>query len=265
MLAPMKRTPVLMSAATIILLALAGCTPPAEPGTPVASESPSSPASAEPSPSAEALAEDVLLVVSAVATADNGAVLDLTMTVHRPTAFDDPASAAAAALMTDSCGGGTDDSVYADQLWTFASVDIEAVERPGTAWPTNRRLFFYPLATDVNIAADGAVLDDDMVDPATPHCRTDKHLDAPGSGVMVVGLEGDTDDVSAAGQFTRWANHMWGFSGVYVAGQSAAAAGIVLSECAYTVTDAGKALNGGSAEWIDLIDDERCQVGNPTI
>lgn len=265
MLAPMNRAPALWSAAVISLLVLSGCTPPAAPDEPVASESATATPTTEPSPTEAALADDVLLVVSAVATADNGAVLDLTMTVHRPTAFDDPASTAAAALMTDSCGGGTDDSLYADQLWTFASVGITAIERPGTAWPDNRRLFFQPLATYVNVAADGAVLDDDMVDPATPHCRTDKHLDMPGSGSMVVGLEGDTDDVSAAGQFTRWANQMWGFSGVYVAGQSAEAAGIVLSECTYTVTDAGKALNGGSADWIERIDDERCQVGNPKI
>lgn len=265
MLAPMNRAPALWSAAVISLLVLSGCTPPAAPDEPVASESATATPTTEPSPTEAALADDVLLVVSAVATADNGAVLDLTMTVHRPTAFDDPASTQSAALMTDSCGGGTDDSLYADQLWTFASVDIDAVERPGTAWPDNRRLFFQPLATYVNVAADGAVLDDDMVDPATPHCRTDKHLDMPGSGTMVVGLEGDTDDVSAAGQFTRWANQMWGFSGVYVAGQSAEAAGIVLSECTYTVTDAGKALNGGSADWIERIDDERCQVGNPKI
>lgn len=261
----MKQTQVLASGAAIILLALSGCTTPPAPSEPVASSSPSETPSASPSPTAEALAEDVLLVVTAVATADNGAVLDLTMTVHRPTAFDDPASAASAALMTDSCGGGTDDSLYAEQLWTFASVDIDAIARPGTAWPANHRLYFEPLATYVSIAADGAVRDDDTVDPATPHCLTDKHLDMPGSGTMVVGLEGDTDDVSAAGQFTRWANQMWGFSGVYVAGQSAAEAGIVLSECAFIVTDAGAALNGGSADWIERIDDERCQVGNPTI
>jgi hypothetical protein len=261
----MTQTHVLWSGAAIILLALSGCTPPPAPGEPAASSSPSESPTSAASPTAEALPEDVLLVVSTVATADNGAVLDLTMTVHRPTAFDDPASAAAAALMTDACGGGTDDSLYADQLWTFATVDIDAIARPGTAWPTNRRLFFHPLASYVNIAADGAVLDDDMVDPATPHCRTDKHLDVPGTGTMVVGLEGDTDDVSAAGQFTRWANQMWGFSGVYVAGQSAAAAGIVLSDCTYIVTDSGKALNGGSADWIERIDDERCQVGNPKI
>ncbi len=265
MLAPMNRAPALWSAAVISLLVLSGCTPPPAPEEPVASETPSESPSASPSPTAEALPDDVVLVVSAVATADNGAVLDLTMTVHRPTAFDDPASAAAAALMTDSCGGGTDDSLYADQLWTFATVDIDAIARSGAAWPTNRRLFLSPFASYVNIAADGAVLDDDMVDPATPHCRTDKHLDVAGSGSMVVGLEGDTDDVSAAGQFTRWANQMWGFSGVYVAGQSAAAAGIVLSECTYTVTDAGKALNGGSADWIERIADERCLVGNPSI
>jgi hypothetical protein len=261
----MTQTHVLWSGAAIILLALSGCTTPPAPSEPAASSIPSDTPTASPSPTAAALADDVLLVVTSVATADNGAVLDLTMTVHRPTAFDDPASAAASALMTDACGGGTDDSLYADQLWTFATVDVDAIARPGTAWPTNRRLFFQPTASYVNIAADGAVLNDDGADPATPHCRTHKHLDVPGSGTMVVGLEGDTDDVSAAGQFTRWANHMWGFSGVYAAGQSAAAAGIVLSECAYVVTDAGAALNGGNPDWIERIDDERCQVGNPKI
>ncbi|MEN9620967.1 MAG: hypothetical protein RL499_1160 [Actinomycetota bacterium] len=265
MLAPMTQTQMLGAGAVVLLLTLAGCTPPEQPSEPVASPSTAASETAAPSPSSEALPDDVLLVVSAVATADNGAVLDLTMTVHRSLAFDDPGVGDFAALMTDACGGGTDEALYADQLWTFTNAEVEAVARPGTAWPANHPIFFQPLATYVPIAADGAVVDDENVDPATPRCLRDKHLDAAGSGALIVGLEGDTDDVSAAGQFTRWANSMWGFTGVYVAGQSAADAGIVLSDCTYIVTDAGKALNGGSAEWIERIDDERCEVGNPTI
>ncbi len=263
MLARMKRTQVLGSGAVIILLTLVGCTPPGQPAEPAASSSPAATPSETPTPTAEALADDVLLVVSTVATADNGAVLDLTMTVHRPLAFDDAASGASAALMTDACGGGTDAGVYADQLWSFASVDVAAAPRPGADWPANRRIILYPLSTSINLAADGSVLDDDEVDGATPRCRRDKHLDTAGTGTLVVGLVGDTDDVSAAGQFTRWANQMWGFSGVRVAGQSAEDAGIALSDCTYTLTDAGAALNGGADWWIERIDETVCQIGSP--
>ncbi len=265
MLTRMKRTHVLWSGAVAVLLAVSGCTPPAQPAAPSASASPTEALAATPTPVAEVLAADVLLVVSTVATADNGAVLDLTMTVHRPTAFDDAASSASAALMTDACGGGTDDSLYAADLWTFASVDVEAVARPGPSWPANRRITLYPLSTNLNLAADAAVLDDDEVDPATPFCRRDKHLDTAGTGTLVVGLIGDTDDVSAAGQFTRWANQMWGFSAVRVAGQSAADAGIALSDCTFTVTEAGTELNGASAAWIERNDETVCQVGDPTL
>lgn len=258
----MNRSHVLAAAAGAVLLALTGCTPPSEPPTPVEPVESAS-ASSTPSPTAEALAEDVLLVVSAVATADNGAVLDLTLTVHRPLAFDDPAVGPAAALMTEACGGGTDDALYAENLWTFATVDVDAAARPGAEWPADRRLFVSPLSTYVSIAGDGVVLDDDEVDPSTPDCRRDKHLDAAGSGTLVVGFAGDTDDVSAAGQFTKWANHMWGFTGVRVAGQSAEAAGISLSECTLTVTDSGAALNGGADWWIERNDDTRCETGSP--
>lgn len=255
----MNRSHVLAVAVGAAVLMLTGCTPPSEPPAPV---EPVESESSTPSPTAEALAEDVLLVVSAVATADNGAVLDLTLTVHRPLAFDDPAVGPAAALMTEACGGGTDDALYADNLWTFATVDVDAAARPGAEWPDDRRIILSPLSTYVSVAGDGVVLDDDEVDPSTPNCRRDKHVDAAGSGTLVVGFAGDTDDVGAAGQFTKWANHLWGFSGVRVAGQSAAAAGISLSSCTSTVTDSGAALNGGADWWIERTDDTVCQVGS---
>ena len=255
----MKRSHSLTAAVGAAVLMLTGCTPPSEAPTPV---EPVETASSTPSPTAEALAEDVLLVVSAVATAENGAELDLTLTVHRPLAFDDPAVGPAAALMTEACGGGTDDALYADNLWTFATVDVDAAARPGAEWPDDRRIILSPLSTYVSVAGDGVVLDDDEVDPSTPNCRRDKHLDAAGSGTLVVGFAGDTDDVGAAGQFTKWANHLWGFSGVRVAGQTAEAAGIVLSSCTYTVTDSGAALYGGADWWIERNDDTVCQVGS---
>lgn len=264
MLARMKRSHVVGGAGLVILLAISGCAPAEQLVDPPATAAPNEPAETTPSPATSTLAEDVLLVVSTVATADNGAVLDLTMTVHRPTAFDDAASSGSAALMTDACGGGTDDSLYAADLWTFASVDVTASARPGPVWPAERRITLYPLSTSLNLAGDSTVVDDDEVDPATPRCRRDKHIDGAGTGTLVVGLVGDTDDVAAAGQFTRWANQLWGFSGVRVADQSSADAGIALSDCTFIVTAAGTELNGGSAAWIERSDDTVCQVGDPT-
>ncbi len=261
MMAVMNRTQVLVVAVT--LLALSGCTPGQ---TPPQTPPPTAPVteSATPSPTPAALPDDVLLVISTVATADNGAVLDLSLTVHRPLAFDDPEADPAKALMTDACGGGTDDSIYADNLWTFATVDVEATARPGADWPDGRRIILSPLSTYLALAAEGAVLDDDEVDPETPHCRRDKHLDSGGTGTLVVAFAGDTDDAGAAGQFTKWANHLWGFSGVRVAGQSAQSAGISLSECVYTVTPAGSELHGGADWWIERNTDTTCQVGSPS-
>jgi len=257
----MKRTHVLAATAAVALLALTGCTPPSPTPT-AAPPAESSTPTTTPTPTAAALADDVLLVVSTVATADNGAVLDLTLTVHRPLAFDDPAVGPAAALMTDACGGGTDDALYAENLWTFATVDVAAVARAGAEWPAGHRIILVPYSTYLVLAGDGAVLDDDEVDPSTPNCRRDKHLDTAGTGTLVVAFAGDTDDVAAAGQFTKWANHLWGFSGVRVAGQSAEAAGIALSDCTFTVAPAGEELHGGAEWWIERNDDTRCQIGS---
>ncbi len=259
----MNRPHVLAASAAVVLLALTGCTPPS-PAPTAAPPVESATATPTPAPTDAALADDVLLVITTVATADNGAVLDLTLTVHRPLAFDDPAVGAAAAAMTDACGGGTDDGLYAENLWTFATVDVAAVARAGAEWPADRRIILSPLSTSVSVAGDGVVLDDDEVDSATPNCRRDKHLDTAGAGTLIVGFAGDTDDVGAAGQFTKWANHMWGFSGVRVSGQSAEAAGITLSECTFTVTPAGEELNGAAEWWVERNDDTKCQTGSPT-
>ena len=88
---------------------LAGCTPvPAPPAGPP-SETPKPVETVEPAP---ALDPDVLLVVSAVATADSGAVLNLTMTVHKATAWNDPSAPDRPALMTSGCDGSFDESMY---------------------------------------------------------------------------------------------------------------------------------------------------------
>jgi hypothetical protein len=249
------------SALAVIPLAvlLTACTPPAPEPVPEASSEAPAPA---PAPAPDPLAEDVLMVVNATATADNGAVLDLSLTIHRSLAWDDPAGASRAALMTSVCSGGLDDSVYESGLWSFASIDVDAVARTGPTWPADHRLFFLPYATYVTVGTDGFPIDDDEVDPATPHCVRSKFFEGPGTGTAIVGFAGDTDEFGAAGNFTHWANHNYGFSVVRVSSQTAADVGMALSDCSYEVTDAGLELNGDADWWASHVEDTRCVFGS---
>lgn len=264
-------------AAIAAVLLLAGCIPwppkpapdvsaptptPATSLTPTATPKPTptaTPVAAEPAP--PGYADDVLLVVTATATADNGAVLDLTLQVHRAQSWDTP-GAGQAATMTAACAGGLDEGVFAANLWSFATVTVDAVQREGGSWPGNRRIFMLPYASYLDLATDGFPADDDEASADTPHCRRDKVIDGQGAGSVVVGFAGDSDAAGAAGNFTRWANHNYGFVGVRVAGQTAASAGITISDCAAIVTAAGLELNGNADWWSSRVDESHCVHGS---
>lgn len=238
---------------------LAGCTPvPAPPAGPP-SETPTPVETVEPAP---ALDPDVLLVVSAVATADSGAVLNLTMTVHKATAWNDPSAPDRPALMTSGCDGSLEESVYQANLWSFVKIDVEAVDAGATPWTDDKHLRLFPIHNDdVVLASNGFLVWDEDVDQDTPYCVRERHIYGEGSGTLIAGIQGDTDEVAAAGNFTRWANQLYGFVGREVAGQSAASAGITISGCTFTLTDAGKELNGGADWWGEKSDESDCYAG----
>lgn len=253
-----------LTAAALIavpLLLLTGCFP-STPTPPPVDPPASSP---EPSaPAAEPLPEDALLELTATATADNGAVLDLVFLVHKSLAWDDPAGVANADLMTQVCNGSLENSVYDEQLWSFTQVDVSATPVDGTpAWPEGKRFELFPLAWSNAIAADGAVVDDQDVDIAMPFCSRTKYLGGPGEGILVLGQPGDTDAVGAAGNFSRWANNNFGFTTVEVESQTPADTGITVSDCAYVVTDLGKEFGGDSDSWSFTNTDTSCAVGYP--
>ena len=264
----MNRTVLLPAAALLMMLAACGPTPtepdpiPSSEQTQAPSSTPTSSAPASAAPETPELAEDVVMVVSAVATADTGEALDLTLTIHRATAWDDAAGADRAALMTDVCAGYMDDLVYEMGLYSFTTIDVDAALRDGADWPADRRVFVIPNGTFATVATDGYPADDDEADPNSPHCARGKFLDAPGSGVIVMGLRGDDDSATAAGNFTKWANHSYGFSAVRAQADSAANAGVTLSDCEYLVTPAGQELGGQAESWGTLVDDTHCLFGS---
>lgn len=246
------------------LVLLAGCDP--VPPGPVESSPSGTPTSTETTAPVDELDPDVLLVVTATVTADNGAALDLRMEVHKATAWSDASAPDRPALMTSTCDGSLDASVYEANLWSFLLVDVTATPVGATAWPADKRIRLWPGSVVgeelVALASDGFLVEDPDVDDATPHCVRDRYVYGAGEGGLIAGIQGDTDEVTAAGNFTRWANQRYGFVAREVAGQTAESAGMVVSNCTFEVTPAGVELNGGAAWWGDHVDDSDCYTGS---
>jgi hypothetical protein len=199
-----------------------------------------------------ALPDDAVLLVQATATAADGAALDLAMVVLRSTAWDDPSAQDRPALMTQECAGSFDESVYESGLWSFARIEVSATPRSGSDWQGDR-VTALPLTDHVAVVSTGFPADDDQVDPATPYCARSKFITGPGEGVMVVGFRGDTDAVGAAGGFTRWANHHYGF----VAGTD-----VVLTDCTAILTALGSELGADGPQWSSEAGSGACRFGN---
>ncbi|PZQ89637.1 MAG: hypothetical protein DI534_07505 [Leifsonia xyli] len=248
-----------VSTVAVIAVLAAGLLTACDPPPPEPSGAPSTSASA-PQPSASATPEaltalpaDAVLGVSAVVTDTSGASLQLTAIVHRSVAADSADGTPLAALMTEGCQGALDAGVYADQLWSFAAIDVTASPLSGT-WPSGALVGLRPGATPLALASDGVLVEDPAAASDVPRCVRGRFLPGAGSGRLVVGFEGDTDAAGAAGAFTRWANTRYGFT----------ASGATLSACAFVVTELGSSLGGGAPGWTQKTDARECTTGSGT-
>ena len=247
----MARRPVLALLALPLVLALAAC----DPGSPVPADDPvvDPPVTEEEPPAAEPLdlPDDALVAVSATIEASNGATMRVLSVVRRSLAWGDPAGADRAARMTEECAGYLDDAVYASALWSFTVVDVTATLIDG-AWPSGEGVVVFPDPAFTAVAESGVLGEADVDDGATPHCFRPKTLTQPGAGAIVVGLHGDTDAVGAAGGFTRWANHTYGYA--------ALDPGLGMTDCELTVTPLGE-----ESGWSDaagaVTEDGLCRFG----
>lgn len=256
----MTRRPILAFAALALTAGLTACGPGT--GTPTGSPSGSGAetpiTTLPPIDGGVDLPADAVLHIATTVTALNGATLDLTMTVHKSTAFDDPAAADRPATFTAGCQGGYDESIYADQLFSFATIDVTATAGTGT-WPTDGDVqsaddlvYLFPDTTYLSLASTGDLLEASVADSETPHCKRDRVVAGAGAGTLVVGFHGDTDDVGAAGGFTRWANHNYGFT---VDGTD-----LVFSGCTLTVTPLGEEFGWSDADQ-EYVTDQFCRFG----
>ena len=197
-----------------LVIALAACGPGTPPDTdPDGSETPVTEPTDEgtDSPAPLDLPDDALLAVTATFTTEFDAQLELLMVVHKSLAWDDLAAADLAALMTTECGGAMDASVYEMRLTSFTLIDVTADDTTGD-FPVDAVVYLTPAADFTSVVRTGDVIDDPGADSEAPHCAVDKAMIGQGSGTIVMGLSGDTDAVGAAGNFTKWANHHYGFA-----------------------------------------------------
>lgn len=242
----MTRRPLVAVLALPLVLALAACggggTPPdpapvdEDPGVPVAEE-------------AYVLPDDAVLRTDVEVTADNGATMDVAMVVFVSTAWDDPAAADRPATMTEQCLDALDASIYADQLFSFAKIEVTTVTSGD--WPSDAGVFLFPSVEHLSVAATGDIEEAPGFSSEAPHCKRDHQITVGGSGEMIVAFRGDTDDVAAAGGFTRWANHNYGFS---VVGP------VTFSECTHTASPLGVEF-GWSDTYDAVVESEVCRVG----
>ena len=250
----MTARPLLAVLALPLVVALAGCNP----GAPSPADDPGSATSgADPTPEPQDgveldLPDDALLAVSVTVTGSNDATMNVLAVVRQSTAWDDPAAADRPATMTAECSGYLDASVYEQNLWSFTLVDVTATAIDG-AWPAGEGVNVFPDPEYALVADTGGLGESASAADDVPHCFRLKRITQPGDGTIVVGLQGDTDAVGAAGGFTRWANHNYGFTSISAAES--------LSDCELTVTPLGEE-SGWDDDFDQVIESDLCRFGN---
>lgn len=217
----------------VALLALTACTPPkadAE-GTSTASPStdPTVAPTAAPMPTMPPFTDQEAVIISASATAPNGAVLDVTMTTYMPVAGDSPEATQILDYLA-FVGSGSDvaDPQFIENKGAIIQVSRLTATAGAGVWPSGSGVlpFLGPGTTDT------------IVDiPAGPVSGNRLSLTGAGIGYGVAAIyssDGSPTDVGSWAQ--RFANY--GFSNAF--------AGSTLSGCSIQITNLGAVSGLGS-------------------
>lgn len=254
------RTPALALAAIPLLFVLTACDPGA---TPPAPEDPGTDGGAG-APTLE-LSETDVMGVTAVATASNGAILDVQLVVHAPEPFSADGAADAIATTTAWCEGEIDDQAIADNGFSFTTVEVTATTRSGD-WPDDTPLLLLPLPGEgTTIAVDGDLVqtnestDMNLVSGSVPHCAQPALLLGPGTGRLHLGI---ASDATADVPFTGWAERLFGANANQPG--DAPAVDVTFSDCTVQITDLGGDLGAPTPEWRQEFQDDYCVVGGAT-
>ncbi|MCO5293362.1 MAG: hypothetical protein M9882_00445 [Homoserinimonas sp.] len=209
-----------------------------------------------------------------MATADNGAVLALSVTVHSSWTFDSTEAAAANQAISAWCQGEVDSSMLADFKASFTTVDYSAVQVGTAAWPSDLPIALTPFGQPLYVAATGDVAQLEILSQNAspgdyiPHCLQQPFLQGVGSGSTYVAISGDSVGTGNTPPLQGWAGLNYGFNTVIPAGtlKGQPFAGVpagraTLTECKATITSLGSSSGAPSANWKENFQAGGCSVG----
>lgn len=263
------RSRTLALAAIPLLFVLTACGP----GTPPPDDSPDDPGTGTGgggTPPALTLSDTDVMGVTAVATASNGAILDIQLVVHAPEPFSADGAADAIARTDDWCAGEIDDDAIANNGFSFTTVDVTATTRSGQ-WPADTPLLLLPLPGEqstISTAGDVVVqtnvsTDPDLVDGSVPHCAQPVLLTGAGTGSIYLGIPGDVDgDGPTTVPLGGWATHKYGVNANQPG--DAAPVDVTFSDCTVQITDLGGELGAPTSTWQQAFQSDMCVVGGDT-
>jgi len=227
------------------LIALSGCTaaPPVVDETYASDPDPSETPQAALTPNP--IEPDTTLIVSATATASNGAQLDLQLQVHRSVPWDDVANQTLPAALLEDCASLYTGALFAEQQWSFTRVNLTAIPTSGSTaeWPADATIVVRPSAEFVPIAGRGDFVAAGTA--ATPLCLRDRYLTGPGRAGLAFGLPQDGVEL------IDWASHRFGL----------VVEAATLSDCRIEVTALGTQSGAGAGSWTTTTDDLTCVAG----
>lgn len=260
----MPRSAALLPLVAIAAVLLSGCGPQPTP-TPTTSDEA---ASSTPKPVVTQepevpLPADAVLGITAHATADNGAEVEIQLVLLKPEPWDVATERAAATA--DWCEGEVDNDVFmAESGFSFAQLDVTVTPVTGTAaWPSDLPLHILPGGGGPTLAPAGGAYavekpdDSGADDPGyyVPHCQQDAFLAVPGTGSVYLGWGNDGTTLD------DWATSNYGAT-FDLFGEPTGPDRATLTDCAKVITELGTSMGGSDASLPDFFSATQCRVGS---
>lgn len=193
---------------------------------------------------------DATLFVRVLATAPNGAELEVEGMVHRSLSHEYPGSQTINTNMINDCGPNLTNGVFAGEAWSFTRMQVTAIPPADSVdiWPADLRIGYRPSTENVYVSARGMIEADSSTGELA--CVQEKFSIGAGRGAFFVGIPGDTLTLDTFNN--RWASFTWGFT---------ASPGVTFSNCSFETTPLANDFGADDAGWLEVADASNCYIG----
>jgi hypothetical protein len=204
-----------------------------------------------------------VFAVDTVATAANGAELELSLGVERALRWDNPEAADLLALLAETCPPElAGEERMADESWSLVAVNVSATSRGDMAWPADSVLSVTAMPASEQgraaIAAEGAAVLPPEEFGENGVCSVPVRINGAGDAVIAFGIAGDfEDDTPEDIQGTLWSGYTWGFAAV----NQAEPTDVSFADCSVTKTPLGEELSAPEVPYGTIEENSECSGG----